>query len=87
MPTDQERMDAYNACVKSYVAKENKIGIDFIWNAVSGDLVGAGYAWAELALIENPGCINLLTLEQQKKVLREHQPDPNDNPHWIQNNR
>ncbi|MGH1575564.1 hypothetical protein ACRAWG_39295 (plasmid) [Methylobacterium sp. P31] len=72
-PSDKERMDAYNVCSDAYQKKINNLGLGFIWGAVTGDLISAGFSWAAAIITENPQCDSVLTEAQRAELRREAQ--------------
>jgi hypothetical protein len=85
MPTDQERMAAFQECTKKETDQSTAIGLGFIVDVLQGDIPSAAVDWAQMALTAaNNGnnCMQLLTPEQQAAVRAELIQQHND---YIQN--
>lgn len=69
MPTDEERMKAFEACNRAYDDAINREGIAFFLDGLQGRWIQAAIHWGNAIIRSKPDCMQLLTPEQQKQVL------------------
>lgn len=72
MPTDQERMAAYQDCVNKLNDASLRTGLGFVSSILQGDVPGAAMSWAQMILDaanNNTDCMQLLTPEQRQQVI------------------
>lgn len=71
--TDDERLAAYEQCVRDRYGPSSHSGVDFLTNIFMGNFAGAVNAWVQMVLRAPKGddtCANVLT-EAQKAQLAE----------------
>jgi len=71
MPTDQERMTAYQDCNNKITDASNRQGLGFVINILQGDVPDAAMNWAQMiidAANNNTDCMQLLTPAQRQQV-------------------
>lgn len=74
MPTDEERLAAFQACISKINDQNTAIGLGFIADLLEGDVPSAAIDWAQLAINaagNSSDCMKLLSPEQQQKVRTE----------------
>lgn len=64
--TDEERMNAFTACVNEKRGPVNKAGLNFIANVITGNFGGAIFSWVRMVTAggDTSECKKFLTPEQ-----------------------